>query len=299
MRLRGRAQYIAAVLAAGIGITAAHAQGQVTLTHVHGLSYSADGAKLMIPSHHGLAVHEQGRWHRAPGPQHDFMGFSATAHNFYSSGHPAPGSGAINPLGLIRSRDGGRTWDKLGLEGESDFHFLAAGWNSNVIYVWNPAPNSRMRKAGLHVSGNDGLAWKRVGAAKLAGDPRSLAVHPDDRTGVAVATTKGIFLSRDAGEHFTALVTGGDGLSVHFDLDGAHLWYGSFDGRARLTRAALAGGASVRFGLPPIGHDAVAFIAQNPRKRSEYAIATFARNVFLSRDGGATWIALAELGTAK
>jgi len=51
-----------------LGVTAlAHAQ--VTLTHVHGLAYSSDGKRLMIPSHHGLAVYEAGKWSKAPGPQ--------------------------------------------------------------------------------------------------------------------------------------------------------------------------------------------------------------------------------------
>ena len=51
------------------------------LTHVHGLAYSADGKRLMIPSHHGLAIYENGKWNKAPGPLHDYMGFSATAQN--------------------------------------------------------------------------------------------------------------------------------------------------------------------------------------------------------------------------
>src|SRR6267142_2701809 len=84
----------------------------VTLTHVHGLAYSADRNRLMVPSHHGLAVYENGEWSKAPGPQHDYMGFSATARNLYTSGHPAPGSSLINPFGLMRSHDGGKTWDK-------------------------------------------------------------------------------------------------------------------------------------------------------------------------------------------
>src|SRR5213083_2566852 len=129
-----------------IGLAAAvatQAAAQVTLTHVHGLAYSADGKRLMIPSHHGLAIYERGKWSKAPGPEHDYMGFSATANHVYSSGHPAPGSGLVNPFGLLRSRDGGKTWDKLGLEGESDFHLMATSWNTNAIYVWNAAANSR------------------------------------------------------------------------------------------------------------------------------------------------------------
>jgi hypothetical protein len=95
------------------------------------------------------------------------------------------------------------------------------------------------------------------------------------------------------------LATGPEGLAVFFDLDGKHLWYGTFDGRARLSRMPLAGGLPVQFELPPLDRDAVAYIAQNPRARGEYAIATFARNVYLSRDGVRTWKQIAERGEAK
>src|SRR6266542_2184755 len=157
---------IPALLMAAAIAAAAPARADL-LTHVHGLAYSADGKRLLIPSHHGLAVYENGRWSKAPGPQHDYMGFSATSKHLYSSGHPAPGSGLVNPFGLIRSRDGGRTWDQLGLEGESDFHLLATRWRTNAIYVWTHAPNSRMREPGLHYTVSDGFSWKAVRAAGL------------------------------------------------------------------------------------------------------------------------------------
>ncbi len=271
----------------------------VTLMHVHGLSYSADGRRLIIPSHHGLAVFENGKWSTAPGPQHDYMGFSATAKHLYSSGHPAPGSGLVNPFGLIRSTDGGRSWDKLGLEGETDFHVLAASWNTNAIVAWNLAASSRMKRPGLHYTLNDGLAWKRAAAVGLDGEPRALAVHPDDPAAVAVATSKGVYLSRDSGERFAAIAAGTEGLAVFFDLDGKHLWYGAFNTRARLTRMPIAGGLPAEVALPPLGRDTVAYIAQNPHARSEYAIATFNRNVYLSRDGARTWKQIAKNGEGK
>jgi hypothetical protein len=283
-----------------IGISAvAAAQSPVTLVHVHGLAYSPDGTRLMIPSHHGLAVYENGKWSKAPGPQHDYMGFSATANHIYSSGHPAPGSGLVNPFGLLRSRDGGKTWDKLGLEGESDFHLLATSWNTSAVYVWNTSANSRMQEAGLHYTLNDGLAWKSARASGIDGDPHALAVHPDDAASVAVATTKGVYVSRDSGERFAPLATGTEGLSVFFDLDGKQIWYGTYDGRARLARAPLDGGSPATVRLPALADDAVAYIAQNPKMRKQYAIGTFRRSVFLSKDGGLTWTAIAERGNTK
>jgi hypothetical protein len=275
------------------------AAAQVTLTHVHGLAYSPDGRQLMIPSHHGLAVYADGKWSKAPGPAHDYMGFAATARNLYSSGHPAPGSGLVNPFGLIRSRDGGKTWDKLGLEGETDFHLLAASWNTNAIYVWNPAPSSRIKAPGLHYTLTDGFGWKRAAAHGLSGEPHAIAVHPDTASTVAVATTQGLFLSRDSGERFTRIASDGQGLSVFFDLRGKDLWYGSFDGRARLARIPLGSPHPAQVSLPPLSEDAVAYIAQNPARKMEYAIATFKRSVYLSKDGGQSWSQIAEHGRAK
>src|SRR3546814_19465798 len=46
-------------------------------------------------------------------PEHDYMGFATTREAFYSSGHPAAGSNLINPFGLIKSTDAGKTWRQL------------------------------------------------------------------------------------------------------------------------------------------------------------------------------------------
>jgi photosystem II stability/assembly factor-like uncharacterized protein len=271
----------------------------ITLHHVHGLAYSGDGKRLMIPSHHGLALYQNGKWSKAPGPQHDYMGFSATARHLYSSGHPAPGSGLVNPFGLMRSKDGGKTWDKLGLEGETDFHLLATGWHTNAIYVWNPAPSSRLKRPGLHYTLNDGFAWKAARAEGLAGEPRALAVHPRDAAIVAVATSSGLYLSRDSGERFTKAAGNGEGLAAFFDLNGNELWYSAFSGRPTLTRIRLKGEEAVPIKLPPLRNDAVAYIAQNPALASEYAIATFERSVYVTKDAGKSWQQIADRGAAR
>jgi photosystem II stability/assembly factor-like uncharacterized protein len=275
------------------------AQAAVNLTHVHGLSYSPDGKRIMIPSHHGLALYENGKWSKAAGPEHDYMGFSATSSHLYSSGHPAPGTGLVNPFGLIRSDDGGKTWDKLGLEGETDFHLLATSWNTNAIYVWNPAPSSRMKARGLHYTKNSGLAWTSVPAEGLKGEPRALAVHPDNADIVAVATSEGLYLSRNSGARFARIAFNGEGLSAFFDLNGKDLWYGSFGGQARLARISMQGGHATEIRLPALTKDAVAYIAQNPARRAEYTIATFGRSVYLSQDDGQSWKRIADRGQDK
>lgn len=294
--------FIFGMTLAGLGLGAqnsASAAGYITLTHVHGLTYSQDGKNLFIPSHDGLAVYRGGRWSKAAGPQHDYMGFTGTREYFYSSGHPAPGSGMVNPFGLLKSNDGGQTWRKLGLEGESDFHLLAAGYETNAIYVYNAGPNSRMRSSGIYRTRNDGFSWERAEASGLKGKVLSLAVHPADAAVVAVGTDAGLFLSADQGIHFKPLAKGQRALSVFFELDGQHLWWGSFDVSPRLYRLNVHASKQEAVLLPSLTQDAVAYIAQNPVNRSEMAIATFERSVFISEDRGKTWRQLAQGGQTR
>jgi photosystem II stability/assembly factor-like uncharacterized protein len=269
----------------------------VTLTHVHGLAYSADGKQLLIPSHHGLAVYAGGRWSKAQGPAHDYMGFSATRDALYSSGHPAPGSGLTNPFGLIKSTDGGKTWQKLGLEGESDFHQLASSYGTNAVYVVNGEPNSRMREPGIYYTLADGMRWQRAEASGLRARLNALAVHPSDPRIVAAGTDEGLYLSRNSANSFEPLVPGSRVLAQTFDLDGQHLWFSAHAGKPVLARIALSAGAKPdNRPLPAMTEDAVAYIAQNPIRRQELAIATFRKSVYVSGDQGRTWKQIAKEG---
>ncbi len=303
--MQTRKQYLSALMLAltlGAGMASAPAGGAepVALTHIHGLSYSADGSRLMIPSHDGLAIYETGgkdRWSKADGPTHDYMGFSATRDALYSSGHPAPGSGLVNPFGLIKSQDGGKTWRKLGLEGESDFHLLATSYGNNAVYVTNHGMNSRMNQPGLYHTENDGLKWTRASAKGLDGQIKSLAVHPADARIVAVGTDSGLYLSRDAGEAFSQRVAGRQVLGIGFEQDGRHMLFSSYAGKAALSRIGMAPGAAAQdIPIPAMSEDAVGYIAQNPVRPAEIAIASFKRSVFLSRDEGRTWKPIAQNG---
>jgi len=55
--------------------------------------------------------------------------------------HAAGSRGTSNPLGLMRSSDGGRSWRKLGFARQAEFHVVAAGYLSNSLYVANIAQN--------------------------------------------------------------------------------------------------------------------------------------------------------------
>jgi len=156
-----------------------------------------------------------------------------------------------------------------------------------------------MRQAGISYTLNQGFSWRRAAGAGLNGQLRSLAVHPSNEAIVAAGTDAGVFLSRDHGERFEPLARGQRGLALQFDPDGRSLWVGSFDAGPTLQRMSFDGPRRESVALPKLGRDAVAYIAHNPARPGEMAIATFERSVFVSQDRGKTWKEIATHGQSK
>lgn len=293
-----RSARAAAIAVLVLASSAAVAQ-ETLMPDIHGFGYSADGSTLLVGTHHGVVAYSDGAWRRPAGAAaHDLMGFAPSAGHLYTSGHPAPGSGLKNPLGLMRSADGGMTWNSMGLLGEADFHLLGAGWSSGAVYVFNPSPNSRMRTPGLYSTVNDGFVWQRRVARGLAGAPTSIAPHPTEARTVAVGTQGGLYLSSDGGERFERLAEG-QVLAAAFSPSDGSLWFSTFDGRARLERMARPGGAPEALAQPAMDRDAVAFIAHHPSDARQHAIATFERDVFVTADAGRTWTRIARRGAGQ
>ena len=258
------------------------------LRHVHGIGYSADGKRIKISSHHGIVIYSDGKWSKVPGPAHDHMGFKVTREYLISSGHPERGSDLPNPLGLVRSQDGGRTWTSFDLHGEGDFHVVAAGHSNNALYVYNSAPNAQMPRPGIYQRLEDGAAWRSARGEGLTGEIYVLAAHPTDAGTLAAATGAGLFLSQDGGDHFTRLAAG-HVTTAYFPLEGDSVWFGVFDGQPRLFITGLASSPHEEIALPAMGRNAIAYIAQNPASRSQFAFVSFERSVFITPDRGRTW----------
>lgn len=273
----------------------APASAEPILHHVHGLAFTPDGGALVVPAHIGLAVYRDGRWSSAPGPAHDFMGFSVAKNAIYTSGHPAPGSPLRNPLGLIKSTDGGKTWRQLSLYGEADFHDIAVGYQTNVVYVISGWANSQMPQPGIYYTRDEGKTWKSSELGGISSPINSIAAHPGDAATVALGTMSGPYLSRDFGQRFRRVGPGKAVTAVFFELDGKHLLFASEDASA-LVRVALDGGSNQNLKLPALASDFVAYIARSPADRKELAIATRKRHVFISKDAGKTWKQIAKNG---
>lgn len=287
--------FIGAILVALAGWTLwsgnVRSGGAVDIPHLHGLGFSADGEQLIVPAHDGLRIYSNGAWQEPDVPAHDYMGYSPTDFGFYSSGHPAPGSGLNNPLGLVKSTEEGRTLTQMGFEGESDFHLMGVGYFSHAIYVFSPAPNSRLA-AGMSYSLDDGQIWQQSALNGIAANPIQIAVHPTEPGMVALATQAGLFLSDDFGDTF-ALVSPGPVTAAAFTPDGNALLFGALG----LSLHDLESGQIESIPSPTLtGNNAITNIAVNPVRPAEIALATSEIDVFLSPDKGTTWQPIAENG---
>jgi photosystem II stability/assembly factor-like uncharacterized protein len=265
------------------------------MPHIHGLGFSADGRHLIVPAHDGFRIYADGAWQTPALPAHDYMGYAPTSEGFYSSGHPDPSSQLVNPLGLVKSTDGGKTLEWLGFQGESDFHLMGVGYYSHVIYVVNPTPNSTLQ-VGLFYSLDDGKQWQPSAARGLTAPPTHIAVHPHEATTIALATGDGLFVSTDYGASFERAGPATPVTAVSFSPDGEWLLFGS----SMLSSYALASKQIRPMQSPPLAaRDLIVYVAINPVRSQEIAVASTGRDIFRSTDGGQSWEQIAQSGRGR
>jgi len=176
--------------------------------HVHGLGVNpADGA-LFVATHTGLFRAAQGelRSRRVADRYQDTMGFTVVGSDrFLGSGHPDLRERRPPFLGLIESRDAGRTWRAVSLGGKADFHVLEASGPR----VYGYGSDFQTRQPRLMTSIDGGRRWKRLDApAALI----SLAISPSDPRHVVASGERRAFGSRDGGRSWSKLDAPAAGL---------------------------------------------------------------------------------------
>lgn len=268
----------------------------VKVSHIHGLGYPGSGDALMLASHHGPVLYEDGVWKEATGEKHDYMGFQAVADGFVSSGHPEPGSDYKNPLGLLKSTDAGESFKQYAFEGEIDFHYLAAGYNTDRIYVYNEMPTEKLGN-GFYYSDDLGQSWTALKMGGFEAEMMSnIAAHPDEPETIAIGTDKGLYLSKDAGQTFS-LATKGKMITYAL-LGKQHAYVAELvDDQVQLNQLNLTSKEEKSLNIPKLKNvNAIHYIAVHPTNDKEISIATLQNDVYQSTDGGATWTQILAAG---
>ncbi|TMW70155.1 F510_1955 family glycosylhydrolase [Alteribacter natronophilus] len=275
---------------------------ELQMTHIHGLGYAGNDGLLYVATHHGLAIYDDGSWYETAEEKNDYMGFNAVESGFYTSGHPGEASSFdVDPIGLVKSTDGGKTLESLDLLGETDFHVKGTGYYSNAVYVYNPAPSDRLEETGLYYTLDDAESWEKAEGDGLpeanydqGGYPDySVAVHPVEESTLAVGTAEGLFLSEDYGNTFEQTTVDLPVMSAVFHEE--QVYAAVWDGEVRLVQ--LDGEEVTELNMPEIDEqDGIQYIAVNPEYREEIAVTTFMGDGFLSEDSGAEWKQIIEGG---
>jgi photosystem II stability/assembly factor-like uncharacterized protein len=247
----------------------AAASGEPGLQHIHGLGVA--GNALLIATHSGLWTAPEGvtKARRVGHSRQDIMGFSVVdEHHFVGSGHPDPRQNLPPNLGLIESRDGGRSWTTVSLSGQADFHVLET--SGSRVYGFDVA------RGRLLVSADGGRSWD---GRPPPGPMLSLAIDPRDRDHVVASTDRGLFASQNAGEGWRPLQNETAGLLSW--PSGTALLLVTADGAVRRSRDV--GRTWTTQGN--IGGQPAAFVAH----RSGLYAALHDGTVKRSTDGGRSW----------
>lgn len=237
---------LAAVLAVVLVIRAAGYDGRSSEgaaadegpVHIHGLGVNPRGGALFIATHTGLfrLAKDQVRAERVGHVSRDTMGFTVVGPDrFLESGHPGELESRPSLLGLIDSRDAGRSWTPVSLSGEADFHLLRAA--RSRVYG---ADSSSGR---LLASSDGGRSWSE---RKPPADMVDLVVDPRDGRRLVASSQSGLVASEDEGRTWRPLGRAPVGLLgwvaggslFHVDASGG-VRASSHDGRSWQRRGSV------------------------------------------------------------
>ena len=172
---------IAGFLMLGANTAVGSGQSIGTISHIH--SVRAFGDQVILGTHEGLFRYVNQKTVQLMGPEiFDIMGLAVFGKKLYASGHPGPGSKLPEPVGLILSTDSGKSWKKLGLQGEVDFHLLESA-GADMYGVDSGSGN-------LLYSNNAGKKWTSRGKNVVS----DIAVNPA-KVGSALALRDGKLIS--------------------------------------------------------------------------------------------------------
>ncbi|GGE57098.1 F510_1955 family glycosylhydrolase [Priestia taiwanensis] len=269
------------------------------IQHIHGIGYVGNLEGVSVATHHGLKIYQNGNWLASDKEQHDYMGFQATKNGFFASGHPETGSSLKNPLGLVKSTNGGASFEKLAFYGESDFHNMAAGYNSEAVYVYNERPNSKLQQ-GFYVSTDSGQTWKQSNLSGISGEIRSFAIHPDKSSVVAMSTKKGVFFSTDSGNTFELFSKPKETIAITVGKEDIFYSYITENKQQALARLSISTNEEVNIPTPSVdSNDPIMYIAQHPQNPTEMTFATAKANVYFTTNGGEKWEQIVKDGNIQ
>jgi len=174
--------FIISIILSYILVPSSYAMSITDLSHVHNIKIFND--RIFLGTHEGLYEYRSKKELSLVGTEiFDIMGLSVNGQTLFASGHPGISSKLPNPVGLLKSSDGGIKWRKVSLQGKVDFHLLEA--SKNEIYGGDSSSGD------LFYSSDLGKNWNNRGSNTyfdIAPNPRKQASALALRDGFLVKT---------------------------------------------------------------------------------------------------------------
>lgn len=190
----------------------------VSWIHVHGLGLDPSDSSILYIATHGdfYKSVNGGVPVKVDKERADYMGFNAPQAEgvpLYSSGHPSTGGNT----GLIKSTDGGQTWQTVStvLDPPVDFHAMAVSKSDpNVIIGFDDSGR------GLFKTTDAGGTWERFDYPGQY--VTSLAISINDPTVIFAGASEGLYQSNNGAVSWTQLnqYKGIGVMALAFDIEG-------------------------------------------------------------------------------
>ncbi|MBM3910846.1 MAG: hypothetical protein FJ356_04280 [Thaumarchaeota archaeon] len=255
----------------------------VSWRHIHGLGIEpADPTILYIATHGDFYhSHDGGPPFKVDLVRADYMAFNApTAIGIplYASGHPSTGGNT----GLIKSLDGGQSWERVAtiLEPPVDFHAMAVSKSDpNVIIGFDSSGR------GLFKTVDSGSTWETLQYPDIVS---ALVISPDNPDMVFAGTGKGIFVSDDGAKSWTHLEAYNGIFIFALTFDDNGILYASATNFG-LLRSSDLGKTWQSFNDPDLTITSIVIDSQNKIIYAAGYSSEGFQEVYRSLDDGTTW----------
>ncbi|TBR08566.1 MAG: hypothetical protein EPO62_06715 [Candidatus Nitrosotenuis sp.] len=251
--------------------------------HIHGLGFDPTNRNILY-----IATHGDFYWSVDDAPpskideqRADYMAFNAPYSQglpLYASGHPATGGNT----GLIKSTDGGKTWQQVATTLDPPFDFHAMGVTKsdpNLIIGFDSEGR------GLFKTVDAGKTWQTL---QFPDYITALAISPTDSNVMFVGTGKGIYQTNDGAQTWTQIEQYKGLLVFVLTFDENGVLYASTD-QFGLSKSADLGQTWEKINSPNLTITSITVDAQNNIIYVAGYSSDGFQEVHKSPDGGNNW----------